>query len=73
MFNVCLCGAQSGFTHRADCPFPMYREFPPARVMRWADEREKIRQEIAAAETATARSLDVSFFAANPTDMCSDL
>lgn len=49
MFSVCLCGAQAGYQHRADCPFPMYRDFPPKRVVRWAEEREAIRQ-IAAAQ-----------------------
>lgn len=52
MFQICRCGAMSGYPHRPECPFPMYGEPSPARNARWIDERQALREAIARQEAA---------------------
>lgn len=70
MFNVCFCGAPSGFPHRPECPRPLYRGTTD-QAARWIDDRDALRKQIAAAETETARTLDAAWFGANLSGMCS--
>lgn len=37
--NICQCGAQAGFLHERDCPWPLFTD-DPERVARWMEGRE---------------------------------
>lgn len=41
--NICHCGAQSGYPHSPDCPYPLYRG-SEAAVEAWQDARTAKRE-----------------------------
>ena len=45
MFQICLCGAQPGYPHNWDCPYPLYAGKTQARVIDWETKRNQIRIE----------------------------
>ena len=65
MFQICHCGAMSGYPHRPECPFPLYGEPSPERLARWMDDRQALREALdrlaAAAIAATAPAWDRGF------------
>lgn len=38
--NICHCGAQAGYGHAVDCPFPLYDD-DPGRVQEWTEAKER--------------------------------
>jgi len=40
--NICMCGAQAGYMHAADCPFPLFVA-DPVRAETWLMAREDLR------------------------------
>lgn len=38
MDPICQCGAQAGYQHRADCPYPLYMD-DPDEVAKWESAR----------------------------------
>lgn len=41
MFNICLCGSQDGYPHRADCPYPLFR-YNDTDYRKWRDAQEEL-------------------------------
>jgi len=41
--NVCMCGAQAGFSHAGDCPYPLFRG-GAASEQKWLAARDAIRE-----------------------------
>lgn len=44
--NICLCGAQAGYFHKPDCPWPCYRGTDSV-MGAWLVAREVRRQRLA--------------------------
>ncbi len=40
--NICMCGAQAGYMHASDCPFPLFVN-DPERAAAWLEAREELR------------------------------
>ena len=47
MMQVCLCGAQPGYPHAHDCPYPFYRGSDTQQDI-WYSAREVARERLAA-------------------------
>ena len=43
--NICACGAEPGYIHAQDCPFPLYRGDKKI-VDKWYDERKKLQDKL---------------------------
>lgn len=41
MFNICMCGAQAGYQHAHDCPYPLFRG-TAAQEEAWDKAREAL-------------------------------
>lgn len=54
--NICMCGAQAGYPHKWDCPYPYYGS--SERCMAdWQERRNKIRQATSIEETSQRPTL----------------
>lgn len=42
--NFCLCGAEAGYLHAADCPRPLYR-CSESQQEKWERDRQALKQE----------------------------
>ena len=51
--NICYCGAQAGYPHRDECPYPLFRA-TPAEEDRWELKRQERLEAIAAANKLIA-------------------
>lgn len=41
--NICMCGAQDGYPHAEDCPYPMYKG-GALKESQWLDARRELRK-----------------------------
>lgn len=39
--NICMCGTEAGYPHRADCPYPLYR-CSAAQEAAWEAARDRL-------------------------------
>lgn len=45
VINICACGAQAGYPHRKDCPYPYFGN-DPDKLKKWiADQKSKKRMD----------------------------
>lgn len=46
-FQICLCGAQPGYPHAADCPRPLFGSFELSnpQLIQWEAERAALKSE----------------------------
>lgn len=49
MWNICCCGAEAGYPHASDCPYPLYRG-TEAQYDRWLAARFARREGIEVGE-----------------------
>jgi hypothetical protein len=40
--NFCMCGAEAGYGHASDCPFPLFNCRDPKRQEQWERAREQL-------------------------------
>lgn len=53
VLNICQCGAQAGYPHKPDCPWP-YFGAAPTICERWKRDRAALREQLARAEAERA-------------------
>lgn len=54
-FQICCCGAQPGYPHRADCPRPLFNA-TDAQFEQWEKEWLALREELELSHDAWQRN-----------------